>query len=162
MGITQEGSNGRASETSGGARWGLGVAGCWSDRGLLWGLAGTATRRRFVLWRKMCACSDGSDSCNPMDCSLFLLQRIFPTQESNRGLLNCRWILYQLSYQGSPVAHQVPLFMGSSRQEYWNGLLFPSPEDLPDPGIKPRLLCLLHWQADSLPLLHLGRLRRET
>ena len=27
---------------------------------------------------------------------------IFPTQKSNRGLLNCRWILYQLSYQGSP------------------------------------------------------------
>ena len=35
--------------------------------------------------------------------SLFLLQRIFPTQESNRGLLHCRQILYQLSYQGSPA-----------------------------------------------------------
>ena len=34
--------------------------------------------------------------------SLFLLQGIFPTQESNRGLLHCRWILYQLSYDGSP------------------------------------------------------------
>ena len=33
---------------------------------------------------------------------LSLLQRIFLTQESNRGLLQCRWILYQLSYQGSP------------------------------------------------------------
>ena len=33
--------------------------------------------------------------------SLSLLQRIFPTQESNRGLLHCRWSLYQLSYQGS-------------------------------------------------------------
>ena len=33
--------------------------------------------------------------------SLSLLQRIFPTQESNKGLLHCRWILYQLSYQGS-------------------------------------------------------------
>ena len=33
--------------------------------------------------------------------SLSLLQRIFLTQESNRGLLHCRWILYQLSYQGS-------------------------------------------------------------
>ena len=31
-----------------------------------------------------------------------LLQGIFPTQESNQGLLHCRWILYQLSYQGSP------------------------------------------------------------
>ena len=34
--------------------------------------------------------------------SLSLLQRIFLTQESNRHLLHCRWILYQLSYQGSP------------------------------------------------------------
>ena len=34
--------------------------------------------------------------------NLSLLQWIFPTQESNRGLLHCRQILYQLSYQGSP------------------------------------------------------------
>ena len=34
--------------------------------------------------------------------SLSLLQQIFPTQESNQGLLHCRWILYQMSYQGSP------------------------------------------------------------
>ena len=36
------------------------------------------------------------------------------------------------------VAHQVPLFMGFSRQEYWSGLPCPPPGDLPDPGIKPR------------------------
>ena len=35
--------------------------------------------------------------------SLSLLQWIFLTQESKRGLLHCRWILYQLSYQGSPI-----------------------------------------------------------
>ena len=35
--------------------------------------------------------------------SLSLLQWIFLTQESNSGLLHCRWILYQLSYQGSPI-----------------------------------------------------------
>ena len=35
--------------------------------------------------------------------SLSLLQGIFPTKESNWGLLHCRWILYQLSYWGSPV-----------------------------------------------------------
>ena len=35
--------------------------------------------------------------------SLSLLQQIFPTQESNWGLLHCRWVLYQLSYQGSPL-----------------------------------------------------------
>ena len=35
--------------------------------------------------------------------SLFLPQQIFLTQESNLGLLHCRWILHQLSYQGSPL-----------------------------------------------------------
>ena len=45
------------------------------------------------------------------------------------------------------VAHQAPLFMGFSRQEYWSGLPFPSLVDLPDPGIKPRYPAL---QADAL------------
>ena len=35
------------------------------------------------------------------------------------------------------VARQVPLFMGFPRQEYWNGLPFPSPGDLPNPAIEP-------------------------
>ena len=38
--------------------------------------------------------------------------------------------------------------MGFSRQEYWSGLPFPSPGDLPDPGIEPRSPAL---QADTLP-----------
>jgi len=38
---------------------------------------------------------------------LSLLQQIFPTQESNWGLLYCRWILYQLSYQGSSISESV-------------------------------------------------------
>ena len=46
------------------------------------------------------------------------------------------------------IAHQAPLSMGFSRQEYWSGLPFPSPGDLPNPGIKPRSPAL---QADSLP-----------
>ena len=36
------------------------------------------------------------------------------------------------------VAYQAPPSMGFSRQEYWSGLPFPSPGDLPDPGIEPR------------------------
>ena len=43
--------------------------------------------------------------------------------------------------------------MGFPRQEYWSGLPFPSPGDLPNPGSNP---CLLHWQADSLSLGHQG------
>ena len=35
------------------------------------------------------------------------------------------------------IAHKAPLSMGFPRQEYWGGLPFPSPGDLPDPGIKP-------------------------
>ena len=52
------------------------------------------------------------------------------------------------------VARQAPLSMGFSRQEYWSSLPFLSPEDLPDPGIKPWSPAL---QADSLPLTHLGK-----
>ena len=41
------------------------------------------------------------------------------------------------------VAHQVPLSMGLSRQEYWSGLPFPSPEGLPHPGIEPTCVASL-------------------
>ena len=45
------------------------------------------------------------------------------------------------------VGHQAPPSMGFSRQEYWSGLPFPSPGDLPDPGIEPGSPAL---QADAL------------
>ena len=47
------------------------------------------------------------------------------------------------------VAHQVPLSMVFSRQEYWSGLPFPTSGDLPNPGIKPGSPAL---QANSLPV----------
>ena len=50
------------------------------------------------------------------------------------------------------VAHQAPPSVGFSRQENWSGLPFPTPGDLPNPGIELCLLCLLHWQADYLSL----------
>ena len=46
--------------------------------------------------------------------SLFLLQEIFPTQESNWGLLHCRWILYQLSYQGRQFCPKEKLNLGQN------------------------------------------------
>ena len=52
------------------------------------------------------------------------------------------------------VVHQAPLSMGFSRQEYYSGLTFPSPEDLPDPGIEPESPAL---QTDSLPSELQGR-----
>ena len=50
---------------------------------------------------------------------------------------------------GTPwtVAHQAPPSMGFSRQEYWSGVPFPSPGDLPNPGIEPRSPAL---PADTL------------
>ena len=53
------------------------------------------------------------------------------------------------------IFHQASLSMGFSRQEYWSELPFPSPEDLPNPGIKPGPLSSA-LEADSLPLWHLG------
>ena len=52
------------------------------------------------------------------------------------------------------AAHQAPLSMGFSRQEYWSGSPFPSPGDCPDPGIEPGSHAL---QADASPLSHQGR-----
>ena len=51
------------------------------------------------------------------------------------------------------VVHHAPRSMGFSRYEYWSGLTFPSPEDLPDPRIETASPA---WQVDSLPLSHLG------
>ena len=53
------------------------------------------------------------------------------------------------------VACQAPLSMVFSRQEYWSGLPYPSPGDLPDPGIKLGYPAL---QPDSLPLESPGKL----
>ena len=53
-----------------------------------------------------------------------------------------------LSVTPKTVACQVPLSMECSRQEYWSGLPFPSPGDLPNPGIEPGSPTL---QIDSLP-----------
>ena len=50
------------------------------------------------------------------------------------------------------IAQQVPLSMGFFRQEYWSGLPFSSPGDLPDPGVKPVSPAPRALQADSLPL----------
>ena len=53
------------------------------------------------------------------------------------------------------VAYQVPPSMGFSRHECWSGLPFPSPGDVPDPGIEPRSPSL---QADALPSEPPGKL----
>ena len=54
------------------------------------------------------------------------------------------------------IAHQAPLSMGFSRQEYWGGLPCPPTGNLSTQGSDPCLLCPL-WQADSLPLVPPGK-----
>ena len=85
-----------------------------------------------------------SDSYDPMDCS--------PPGSSVHGIFQARileWVaisssrnvksLSRVRLFGTPwtVAYQAPLSMGFSRQWYWSGLPFPSPRDLPNPGIEP-------------------------
>ena len=76
--------------------------------------------------------------------SLYLLQRVFPTQGSNPGLPHCGKILYQLSHKESP------------RILEW--VAIPSPGDLPSPRIEPGSPAL---QPDSLPT-ELSRKLSET
>ena len=56
------------------------------------------------------------------------------------------------------VPYQAPPSMGFSRQEYWSGLPFPSPGNLPDPGMEPRSPAL---QEDSLPSEPPGKPRKK-
>ena len=62
-------------------------------------------------------------------------------------VLQCVLSYVQLYATLWTVAHQAPPSMGFSRQEYWSGLPFPSPGDLPDPGVEPRSPTL---QVDAL------------
>ena len=64
--------------------------------------------------------------------------------KSEVKLLSCVWLFAT----PQTVAYKAPLSMEFSRQEYWSGLPFPSPEDLPKPGIEPGSPAL---QADALP-----------
>ena len=91
-----------------------------------------------------------------MECELFIYSRC---QSLTRHMcarscvqsLGCVWLFATLW----TVDRQAPLSMGFARQEDWSELLCPPPGNLPDPGSN---LCLLRWQADSLPMSHLEAL----
>ena len=94
--------------------------------------------------------SQGSNPLSPV-----LAGRFFSTEPIGKPLIDtcvCACILslfshVPLSVTLWTVAHQAPLFMGFSRQEYQSGLPFPPPGNLPDMGIEPASPAL---QADSL------------
>ena len=65
----------------------------------------------------------------------------------------CAQLLSLVQFLETPetIAHQAPLYMGFSRQEYWSGLPYPSPGDLPDPRIEPMFPALLDRFFTSEP-----------
>ena len=75
------------------------------------------------------------------------------TEQWSQGLTLCDLVLVKsfscvrLFVTPWTVAYQAPPSVGFSRQEYWSRLPFPSPGDLPDPGIEPRSPA---FQADAL------------
>ena len=71
----------------------------------------------------------------------------------------CVQLLSHVQFFVTPgtVAHYTPLSMRFSRQEYWSGLPFPPPEDLPNPGIEPTSLFSPLLQVHSLLLSQQGR-----
>ena len=81
--------------------------------------------------------------------SIFQKQR-FPEMKVKAKSLSHVWF----SATSWTVAYQDPPSMEFSRQEYWSGLPFPSPGDLPDPGIEPQSPAL---QADTLSSEPLGK-----
>ena len=65
-------------------------------------------------------------------------------------VLSC-WVISGYFVTPWTVARQAPLFMGFPRQEYWSGLPFPSPQDLPDPGITPAAPILADRLFNTIP-----------
>ena len=89
-------------------------------------------------------------SCHALLQGIFLTQGLTEPQtykEFELGLVKEESESVSCSVIPWTIAHQAPLGMEFSRQEYWSGLPFPSPGDLPDRGIEPRSPAL---QADSL------------
>ena len=97
----------------------------------------------YIKLKSFCTVQDTSNKTKrvPTKC-----EKIFANDTSNGGGL----VAKSCPIHAIPrtVACEAPLSMGFSRQQYWSGLPFPSPEDLPDPGIEPRSP---EMQADSLP-----------
>ena len=114
-------------------------------------------RDRLVLWSE-CVLSHKVTCWIPnLQCDCIWRWGLYGCNYGGMCVRTC--MLSHVQFFAAPwtVAHQAPLSMGFSRQEYWSGLPCPPPRYLPDPRIKPNLSCLLHWRAGSLPLVPLGK-----
>ena len=75
------------------------------------------------------------------------VQILIPTWKYSSFSMSLSCVCVLVPQSCLTLCDQAPLSIGFSRQEHWSGLPFPSPGDLPDPGIEPRFPA---WQADSL------------
>ena len=89
-------------------------------------------------------------------CYNFDMVKCLPTGQCNAMEYSCVWLLVTLW----TIAHQAPLSMGFSRQEYQSGLPFHSQGIFLTQGLNPCLLHLLYWQVGSLPLVPPGKSNR--
>ena len=82
-----------------------------------------------------------SDKSNSKDAVIFCWKESWGCYQVTKAT-DSTFVLSHVWHFATPwtVAHQAPLSMGFSRQEYWSGLPFPSPGDLPIPGIEPSSL----------------------
>ena len=100
--------------------------------------------------RNLCISLRNHGSCSLIQCAPWLYDESNNCQCWKSAMVKVKVKLLscvQLSATPWTVAYQASLSMGFSRQEYWSGLPFPSPGDLPDLGIKPRSPAL---EADAL------------
>ena len=98
------------------------------------------------LWRPEIIADGCGISCSPIG------QEISSFHTINMWACQVASVVFTSFVTPWTVAHQAPLSIGISRQEYWSGLLCLPPRDFPTQGSNPRCLCLLHWQMGSLPL----------
>ena len=115
---------------------GMGWGGRW-EGGSGWGTQVNPWLIHVIVWQKPLQC-----------CKVISLQLIKTNEKKKKKKLNINHLYVQLSAIPWTVVHQGPLSMRLFRQEYWSALPFPSPGDLPDPGIEPGSPTL---QEDSLP-----------
>ena len=99
----------------------------------------------LLLWMQLQQLSQGCSEASSLWVCFYICFCLF----NYFRWLTCELLSHvQLFATPQTITHQAPLLMGFSRQEYWSGLPFPSPEDLLDSGIEPWSPAL---QTDSLP-----------
>ena len=118
--------------------------------------SGYSHKQNCMLKQTSCKIQSGNMQCWHFPLKSYPVQ--MPDLDQNDRRLLCAYVVSCVWLIVTPwtVACQAPLSMEFSRQEYWNELPFLLQGSFLTQGLNPCLLCLLHWQADSLSLCHLG------